>query len=199
MQKNLWVVILASVLFCCACHQKEQKQTTAPQPISEEPVSFFPVTEYFLGQLKIIDTLPVTPLEIIFHDDKSDSIWLKRKDIRDLAKPFLAQVIDSALLSKYFAGKSFLDQTVNAFTFSYDPKGQLPDSIKLKHWDVYVDPQKNNVRRVYIVQEDKVNGIPLTTQLTWESDKWFSVRTIEQPPGKEPVVKEQILKWSFDD
>ncbi|MEP7252062.1 MAG: hypothetical protein ABI683_06770 [Ginsengibacter sp.] len=199
MQKYVWAVIIISALFCGACHQKEEKETTTPQPISEELVSFFPVTEYFLGQLNELDTMPVTPLQIIFHDDKSDSIWLKRKDIRNLAKPFLTPVIDSVTLSKFFAGKSFLDQTVNAFTFSYDPKGQLPDSIKLKHWDVYVDPQKNNVSRVYMVEEDKLNGVPLTTQLTWESGKWFSVRTIEYPPGKEPVVKEQILKWSFDD
>ena len=102
-------------------------------------------------------------------------------------------------MAKYFVGKSFLDQTINAFTFSYDAKTKLPDSIKLIHWDVYVDPQKNDIQRVYMVKDENIDAAHVTTQLTWQSNKWFSVRTITQPPGKEPEVKEEILKWDFND
>ena len=166
---------------------------------SEVPISFFPVTDFLLGQLSEIDNLPVTPLKININGKKQDSTWLKREDIRKLAAPFLYPVIDSVFMAKYFAGKSFLDQTINAFTFSYDVKTQLPDSIKLIHWDVYIDPQKNNVQRIYLVKEDSKHAANITTQLTWNTNKWFSVRTIIQSPGKEPEVKEEIMKWDFDD
>ncbi len=198
MQKYSRVILFISILFCSACRGKEQKNIPG-QISSEEPISFFPVTDFLLGQLSEIDNLPVTPLKININGEKHDSTWMKREDIRKLAFPFLHPVIDSVFMVKYFAGKSFLDQTINAFTFSYDLKTQLPDSIKLIHWDVYIDPQKNTVQRIYMVKEDSNHAAHITTQLTWNANKWFSVRTITQPPGKEPEVKEEILKWDFDD
>ena len=198
MQKNLRIIILISILFCSACQRNEQKNIQGEISF-EEPISFFPVTDFLLGQLGEIDKLPVTPLQININGGQQDSTWLKREDLRKLALPFLHPVIDSASMAKYFVGKSFLDQTINAFTFSYDAKTQLPDSINLVHWDVYVDPQKNDVQRLYMVKEDIADAAHITIQLTWMANKWFSIRTIIQPPGKEPEVKEEILKWDFND
>ncbi len=198
MRKKLQVVIYILILFLVACRGKEQK--SIPREISpEEPVSFFPVTDFLLGQLSEVEKLPATPLQINFDGTNPDSTWLKREDIRRLAVPFLHPVIDSASMKKYFVGKSFLDQTINAFTFSYDPKTRLPDSIKLIHWDVYVDPQKNEVQRIYMVKEDNDSAGHTTTQLTWQSNKWFSIRTIVQPSGKKAEVKEKMLKWDFNE
>ena len=183
MQKCFQAIIFIPVLFWISCQQKEQKNIPKNVP-TEEAISFFPVTDFFLGQLGEIEKLPVTPLKINFDGDKHDSVWLKREDIRQLASPFLHPEIDSSTMAKYFIGKSFLDQTINAFTFSYDANKPLPDSIKLIHWDIYVDPQKNDVQRIYMVKEDSLAGAHITTQLTWQSNKWFSIRTIIQPPGK---------------
>ncbi len=181
-----------------ACHNAEQKKILPEIPV-EEPVSFFPVTEFILGQLREIDSLPVTPLKINFDSNKQDSVWLKKEDIRKYASPFLHPVIDSVSMEDLFSGKSFLDQTINAFTFSYDAKTKLPDSIKLTHWDVYIDPLKSNVLRIYMVKEELINKEHITTQLTWKSDKWFSIRTIMQQPDRQPQIKEEMLKWDFND
>ena len=102
-------------------------------------------------------------------------------------------------MANLFTGKSFLDQTIDAVTFSYDAKQTLPDSMKLIHWDVYIDPHQNNVQRIYMVKDEVINSQPSTVQLTWVAGKWFSIRTILQVTGKEPVIKEQMLKWDFDE
>ena len=39
----------------------------------------------------------------------------------------------------------------------------------------------------------------LPAQLTWKVDKWCSIRTIVQEPGKDPKIKEEIMKWDFDE
>lgn len=204
MQKLFRVFFLAPLFFLCACHNKETKRAQSinqAQSIdsTEEAQFFFPVTEFLLGQLKEIDSLPVTPLKIIIANDKRDSIWLKRNDIRTFAKPFLSPLIDSNTMQDFFAEKSFLDQTINAVTLSYDPIQRLPDSIKLNHWDVYIDPQKNTVQRIYMVKEEIINETTITTQLTWKVNKWCSIRTIEQQPKMVPQVKEEIMKWDLDD
>ncbi|MDQ2862966.1 MAG: hypothetical protein M3R50_04805 [Bacteroidota bacterium] len=75
----------------------------------------------------------------------------------------------------------------------------LPDSIKLNHLDVYIDPEKNKVQRIYMVKEEVKNSETITTQLTWKVNTWCSIRTIDQVPGKTPEVKEEIMKWDFDE
>ncbi len=198
MQKSLRIVLILWVFFFGSCKEIKEKKV-ATKALTQAAESFFPVTEFIQGQLKEIEGLPVTPLKIEIEGAKHDSTWLKKTDLRSFADPFLHPEIDSSAMGQFFIGKSFLDQTINAFTFSYDAKTILPDSVKLTHWDVYVDPQKNNVIRIYMVKEDSADSRHITTQLTWQSGKWFSIRNIIQPPGKEPVIKEQIIKWDFDE
>ena len=197
MQKFIRIILFVNILFLTACHTV--KKESAPADNAKEVQSFFPVTDFLLGQLHETDSLPITPVKITIVGDKQDSLWLKKEDIRRFASPFLHPVIDSATMSNYFAEKSFLDQTINAVTFSYDAKTKLPDSIKLNHWDVYVDPQKNTVDRIYLVKEETADNKSITTQLTWKANKWCSIRTIVQQQNKKPVVKEEIMKWDFDE
>ena len=96
-------------------------------------------------------------------------------------------------MHSFFTEKSFLDQTINAYTFSYDPKKQLPDSIDLVHWDVYMNPQTNKVERIYMVKEKDSMDNSVTKQLTWVVNKWFSIRTITQSHQKKPRVEEEKI------
>lgn len=198
MQKICKLNTIIFLFFLAAC---QGKKTTADLAVSDtykdQPI--FPVTEYILGQLNEIDSLPVTPLKITTEGNKIDSVWMKIKDIRPFAAPFLQPVIDSVSMQKYFSGKSFMDQTINAITLTYDPLVKLPDSIKLNHWDVYIDPQKNTVQRIYMVKEEEKGEETITTQLTWIANKWCSIRTITQEAKMPPVVKEIKMKWDLDE
>jgi hypothetical protein len=166
---------------------------------TDDTVNIFPVTSFLKAQLKRIDSMPVTPLKIVTENEKSDSVWMKREDIRTNATPFLTPLIDSAAMNSLFSEKAFLDQTINAFTFSYDAKTKLPDSINLTHWDVYMNPQTKNIDRIYLVKEKNDSGENVTTQLTWLVNKWYSIRTITQIPNGQPKIKEEKMIWDFDD
>ncbi len=193
MQKFFAVVVPFFIIFFSACSGKKANTTSTNIPVQTENI--FPVTDFLKGQLRIIDSMGVTPLKIISVDAKTDSLWLKREDIRKNATPFLTPVIDSANMYSLFSEKSFLDQTINAFTFSYDPKKKLPDSIKITHWDVYMNPQTNTIDRIYMVKENA----DTTTQLTWLVNKWYSIRTIVQLTNGQPQIKEEKIIWNFDD
>jgi hypothetical protein len=195
MVKNilLFYITTCSILSC------KQKEVTVPQqPVSQLNNSFFPVTQYILGQLNELDTLPVTPLKITNINGTLDSVWLKRKDIRSFAQPFLSPIIDSISCYKYFSEESFLDQTINAFTISYYPINKLPDSIILKRWDIYVDPDYNTVKRIFIVKQLNDIKISQTIQLTWKPGYHCKIITISQEPGIKPKIKEEQLIWNFN-
>ena len=198
MQKLFTFLIFGLLIIFSACHSTEEKAEVSTIKNAEAVETFFPVTDYLKGQLRELDSMPITPLKTVTVNGKTDSAWLKRENIRFFATPFLTPVIDSVSMSPYFSEKSFLDQTINAFTFSYDAKKQLPDSIKLRHWDVYIDPQKSTVQRVYLVKENIEDGINTTTQLTWKTNQWCSIRTITQKPEKDPEIKEEKMTWNFN-
>ena len=198
MQKLFLFLLVAGFIFFSACHSGE----TAPPDVSNssgDSVNIFPVTSFLKAQLRSLDTLPVTPLRTLTRNGKTDSTWLKREDIRKEATPFLSPEIDSATMYPLFTEKSFLDETINAFTFSYDPKGKLPDSVHLIHWDVYMNPQTKSIQRIYMVKEASEGPRTVTTQLTWLTGKWYSIRTITEIAGQQPQVQEEKMIWNFDD
>lgn len=197
MQKLFFFLFLVSFLIFSSCHSKNNSNEHG-ENISPENASIFPVTAFLKGQLRIIDSLPTTPLKLVISNGKTDSIWLKRDEVRSDAARFLVPQIDSITMSPFFSEKSFLDQTINAFTFSYDPKTTLPDSLHLTHWDVYINPQTGKVQRIYMVKETVEDNKNITTQLTWVTDGWYSIRTITQKPGTEPDIKEEKMIWNFD-
>ena len=197
MQKLFSPLTFCLLLIFSGC--STNSESTIASNNNTENLSIFPVTSFLKGQLLEIDSMATTPLKITVENGKIDSVWLKREDIRPAAAPFLTPLIDSATMSSLFSEKSFLDQTINAYTFTHDPKVKLPDSIDLRHWDVYMSPQTNKITRIYLVKEKTEKNVDITTQLTWFSNQWFSIRTITQAPGKQPVIKEEKMIWNFDD
>lgn len=186
------------VLFLFSCGQKKDNTTVAAQTatLTNKTDSFFSVTSYLKGQLRIIDSLPVSPLHAVTINHKTDSFWIKREALRPLLQFFLTPEITETNLTAYFKESSFNDLSLNAFTFTYDPIGSLPDSMQLQHWDIYIDPDKGTVTKIYIVKTDKKNN--LTYQLTWQSDKWAKIVTIlHQSSGADMVIKEENFVWSF--
>lgn len=180
-----------------------QQQSQIPQKVttdSTEANSFFPVTQFILGELAQVDSLPITPLQITMVDGKEDSVWMKTKDVRIFAQPFLHPKIDTSNLKGLFAQKSFLDQTINAFTFSYDPLSTLPDTMQLKRWDVYIDPQKSKVKRIYMIKEiiKKNTATKQTLQLTWMAGHWCKITTITEE-NNHPKIKEEKMIWNFNE
>jgi hypothetical protein len=197
MQKLFLLLPAACFLFFSACHSGETDRPITFSTVADR-TNIFPVTSFLRAQLKELDTMPVTPLFVKSENGKKDSTWMKRPDIRKMALPFLSLVIDSATMHSFFKESSFLDQTINAYTFSYDPKKTLPDSITLTHWDVYMDPQTNSIQRIYIVKEMDSANQSITKQLTWLVNKWYSIRTITQKKGYDAEIKEEKMIWDFD-
>ena len=193
--------LISIVFFICviasSCSENETAAPKKTESDSTQNQTFFPVTEFIRGQLKEIDSLPITPVKIISYNGKEDSIWMKKEDIRPFAEPFLHPEIDTTNLKHLFTEKSFLDQTIDAFTFSYDPIDKLPDTLQLQRWDVYIDPKKGEVKRIYIVKQMNNNGDVQTQQLTWKANQWCKISTITERSGKQTEIKEELMKWDF--
>lgn len=193
---------LFAVLFIISCGEKKTNNTTGSQhaPEStdkEEDISYIPVTAILQSQLKALDSLPVTILQVTTVNKKDDSAWLTAAAIKPQLSPFFSPMVDAKNMVPYFKESKFDDQSTAAITFTYDPTALLPDTFSLRHWDVYVDPDKNAIRRIYLVKSVKENNLPVTQQLTWQMDKWAKIVTIRNDKNSPaPVITE--TKWVWD-
>ncbi len=194
--KNILFYLLVLVLFSgCSSNKKEQSTQTSSDTTQ---VLFFPVTSFIKGQLLQFDSLQVTPLLIITQQKKVDSNWVKKENIQAFLNDFTSIEINSSNMLPYFTASKFNDQSTDAITFTYKPKKKLPNSISLRHWDVYITPQTGQVRKVYMVKQVMLNNQSYTKQLTWETDKSARITTIlNLPDGKSNIVKDEKLIWKF--
>lgn len=205
MNKNQFYCILIVLATLNSCKSKNQN---IPLP-SQQPVhSFFPVTSFLKGQLHQEDSLSRAALKITTCKGKTDSLMISMKEVKEFTAPFFTPEIDSTNLMNTFTESSFLDQTVNAFTLTYSRKNDRvtqqraaingkSDSLteRIISWDVYIDPIKQSVQRVYILKEEVYNGNFQTRELTWKTDQWCKIVTIPQSVGQSADVKEEMVIW----
>lgn len=181
----------ALMMALLSCNNNGNKEITPP----EEKQSFFPVTSFIKGEIYNIKKNGINPVRHTTVGDKTDSVWLKIEELDSAVQEFLHPEIDSANLVSLFTEKSFLDQTINAVTLTYEAKATLPDSMDLTNWDVYIDPKLNTVRRVYMVKQVSPSTV---LQLTWVSNKWCKITTIiTDAAGVSKVEKEEKITWDF--
>lgn len=176
-------------LYGCSESKKNQVQKEIAKEEEKED-NFFPVTEYLMGQIAEIRNDGRNPIK----KTGEDSIWIKVEDLEKEMSEFLSPVIDSVNMKVLFKESKFLDQTIDAYTFTYDPRQNLPDTMALKNWTVYVDPKKFSVRRVYMVKQ---RGDSLI-QLTWQSDKWCKIVVFKNNDSGNIALQSQTeYTWSY--
>jgi hypothetical protein len=184
---------VAGLFFLASCHNKEVV-VQEPHEKVEAPQQFVPVTAFIRAELAEMDSLPITPLKITTVNGKTDTAWGKKKDLQEFAQQFLQPVIDTATLGKYFKETSFMDQSIPALTFSYDPKMPLPDTLSIRRWDVYLHPQSQAFQRAYIEKQLMENGHPQRVLMTWKAKSFCSVVQIDLKTEK--VTREVKMAWN---
>ena len=189
------------IIVLTSCNNKNKQavaaeKTSTVETNKDSAEAFFPVTNYLRGEIAQIKTIGITPIKKHIKNDVTiDSSWLKPEDYQKEFADFLTPVIDTANLIPWYSQNKFLDQSVNAYTFTYDPLKTLPDSMQLLHWDVYVDPKSQNVKRVFIRKKISADE---EQQLTWQSGKWCRMVTIKNTGNNVAITNEVKIEWSFD-
>ena len=200
MKKLLSLLLIVFIIFGCSDNKNNQSGPSADNSSTKDSTqgSFFPVTSFLKGQMRLLDSMQITFLQVTTAANKADSAWIPREKIRPLLQPFIADLIDKENLTSFFKESKFNDQSTDAITFTYDPKTALPDSISLRRWVVYVNPETGNVKRVYILKQLKANNQVYTQQLTWQTDKWAKLVTIlNKPGGNSEIQNDMKLIWDL--
>lgn len=189
------LTFLAFIVFFSSCNNSTDKTKNKTVNTDTVQQKFFPVTSFIKGEIFEIKKSGINPLKYTTLNNHTDSVWLKIEELNTAVSEFLSPVIDTANLTTLFTEKSFLDQSINAITLTYEPAANLPDSMKLKRWDVYIDPETQKIKRIYMVKEISNTKV---LQLTWVSKQWCKITSIiTDLNGVSTVEKEVKLNWDF--
>jgi hypothetical protein len=198
MKKFFIIAAAAGYLLSCT-EKKTVEQSIQNVDTINTVASFFPVTSFLKGQIRQLDSINITPIQIITTHEKVDSQSIKMQQLKDSLQTFLSPEITETNLLKYFKESKFNDQTLGAITFTYDPITTLPDSINISTWNVYVSPTTGNVTKIYIVKRLVENGQNIIQQLTWQTDRYAEINEIlDKPDGSEEVLKQEKFIWNFN-
>lgn len=190
-------IILVTIIVSCEHKKKEndvnQGNLDKNQDSSHETATFFPVTDFFKGEINKIKSSGKNPIKY-FHNkqNKLDSLWIKMESFDSVFSDFITPSIDSSTDAKFYIEKRFFDNTINAFTLTYDSKDHLPPSKPWTHWDIYVDPETNSVSRIYLV---KIINDSITKQLTWIPEKSCKIISIKDINNTSEIENEINIKW----
>jgi len=190
------IFLLFIILLLSSCDNKQSVNQNVPTDTTK---SFFPVTDYLLGQIHELNNTPVTPLKITTYKDKVDSVWMKPEEIKLFVQNFITPVIDSVKLNALFKEKSFLDQSINAFTLTYDPIAKLADTAVLRRWDVYIDAEANTVKRIYLEKKLSQKDGSYLQKLTWKAGHYCKIITVNEKDTSLKNIREEQLTWNFDE
>ncbi len=187
---------LSAVFTFSACNSKKEDSVPAKVETHEaDAANFFPVTSFIKGEIANIKNIGITPVRKTLKEGRVlDSAFVKPEDYNTAFADFLSPVIDSANVKGMFTETKFKDETLDAFTFTYDPAGSSTNAFPFLHWDVYVDPESGKVKRVYLI---KKAGGDKQLQLTWKSGKSCSIITVNTGANG-GIEKQETISWNYD-
>jgi hypothetical protein len=190
-------ILLAHSIIGCSGGAERNRNT------AETEIRFFPVTSFIKAQISGLDTLQVNPMHLVTSNGKTDTIWMQQPaEAKNILKPFTEHAINDTNLCRYFNESNFNDLTLDAVTFTYDPKQNVDAAAAtpIVHWDVYVNNATGKIKRIYVVKRFLADRGATEQQLTWVADKWAKITTLKNDgSGRYQAVREEKIVWNFNE
>jgi len=186
---------MSFIITGCSDHKKDN--AVLPNELVQDTItvapSFFPVSEFILGELKELESANAQVQKITIKEKDTLTTTESIQELISELEVLKTSKIDSLSLSPYFNEKKFNDQTIGTITLSYEKNEQVSDSIAWKNWDVHISPETGEVVRIYMVEQLQLWK---RRQITWIPGKRCQLVTIDDEPNCEhPRVNQITYQW----
>ncbi|HYM95386.1 MAG TPA: hypothetical protein VET23_14710 [Chitinophagaceae bacterium] len=187
--KKYFILYIIAIFLASGCGQKSKP--------AHEDEGFFPVLSYIKSQVAQVDTSLYGIKKIIWLDSiRTDTVYLKREEFRNLAKDFLEipDLSDKKYASLYTEEK-FYDEGLNRVVLTCKPK--KPDEAIIQRQEVLItpDPSGDKVSNFIIDLSMTSKGSSLQKKLLWQVDHSFQVVTSVQKHGQAETTSIMKVIW----
>lgn len=177
------------ILIFAACNGPSKKQ-------SDETSNYFPINDFILGEIRLIDSLPVGIMKKQTMGSKRDSSYIQLPEFHALSKEFINPELEKGKFEENYKESSFGDEATGFFTFTYEPKN---DKVNVTRVDVLVKQgtSADKLHSIYMEKRYLNKDTSITEKLYWKSNISFSIWK-EKRAGTDTSAKIEKLEVIWD-
>jgi len=168
---------------------------TSQQPVDESKTSsaYYPVHEYFLDEIKEVNSTPFHIYKLSEKDGRKDSTGISKQAFNEWAKPFLSFNTNDSIFKKDYQETAFEDNSTNSITLTYEAKDKMQP---IQNIVVLLRNDGQKVKRVFITSVYAQNDSIINEKLGWKTGEEFYInKTIEQA-GKPVLTETNTIVWN---
>ncbi|HEY6976108.1 MAG TPA: hypothetical protein VH396_07450 [Chitinophagaceae bacterium] len=159
---------------------------------STDSTVFYPVQEYFLSQIKSVDS-SMRPIRMVTTiDGRKDSAVISIEQFNKTAQPFLENNIADPLVKKYYRQSLFQDMTTGSYTFDYT---SVNSSLPVQNLNVLLDTATQTVKRIFVSKIKIKEDSTITEKLSWKNNNSFLINRTIQLPKKREITEQIFVVW----
>jgi hypothetical protein len=179
---------LCLIISSCGNNQMETDEKAS------EPKSFFPISEYVKGEIKLVDSLPVGIMKKIIKGASRDSSFIERPEFHILARDFTHSTLDKSSLETKYTEHSFMDETTGYYTFTYEP---IATDAPYQRIDVLVKPGASfdKVSSIYLQRSSILNDTAINERFYWKANTSFTITKEKKYKDQNPAVEQLMVIW----
>lgn len=189
--KNYVTSLLLTIVLLMACNQK--KESKKEEELKEPPISVLSIIK---GQLNHLDTSIYEVKKFETTNNVTDSVYLKRGEIRTAAAPFLSlpEIADEKYNEKYAESRLIDAQqnTLNITSLATSDTAEVQKQIII----VSLSPTSNStVQSIFIDRYISRGDSTIQQKLFWEIDKYFSIGSIIEKENQPEKIHTTKVTW----
>lgn len=184
------LMAFTSTMILLSCNSNKTEQNRFP---STDSTVFYPVQEYFIDQIKKIDSIAPTIQMLTIENGQKDSVTITSQQLHAIARSFLENNIADKAVKKYYKQSIFLDQTTRSITFNYTT---VNTSLPVQSLDVLLDTTTQEVKRIFISKIKTTNDSTIIEKLSWRTNKSFSINQSIELPANQERTRQISVVWN---
>lgn len=190
--KNFLIISALTIIFFTACKEKKDP-VKEKEPKDDRPISALSIIK---GQLNHLDTSIYEVKKFETVNNVTDSIYLKRGEIRKFAQPFLSlpEIADEGYYEKYTEDKliDIEQNTLNITSIAKSDTAEIQKQIVI----VSLSPTENSkVQSIFIDRYIVKGDSTIEQKLFWVLDSYFSIRNIIEKENQPEKILTTKVTW----
>ena len=184
--KNYLILPALIAVFFAAC--KEKKETEQEPPISALSI--------IKGQLNSLDTSLYSIIKYETTGNVTDTLYLKREDVRKFAAPFLTlpEIADKEYYENY-TEERLIDAQQETLNITSTAKSENAEIQKQIMVITLADVSSGKVQSIFIDRYIPSKDSTVEQKLFWEMDQYFSIRNIIEKENQHEKTRFTKVAW----
>ncbi len=190
MKQIILLLTISLTMFSLGCKNKAVKQATSVT----DTTHFFSIGNFFLGEIKDVETTPYLIYQIITKGSGSkDSIAITKEIFATITKQFIACDISDATKKQNYVETAFKDNSTKSITLNYSTKNK---DLPIQNIDILFNEETNTVNRIFIRQILDNKDSSITILYSWKANKSFTITKSIVKQNGTPYTDQQYVNWN---